>query len=230
MSRVLHIEIPTSAYFVAVDEGGQNVPKKEDLDGPSHAAPLNIFMDEALLFADGHAMPLNAVAVSYGPGSYVGLRIGVSTAKGVYYGRNLPLIRSPVLKAQCVPVLPYHEELLEDALPCPMIDAQRMEVYVAVYSRALKPVRDIAVDIADENSYQEFLDNHPVYSFGDGVAKCREKIVHPNTHFIDGIHPLADMMSPLAEKVIAEEDFRDVAHFEPFYLKELVTSQPKKLI
>ena len=158
MSCILHIETSTSACSVAVSEDGQNVFKKEDLNGPSHAVSLGVFVDEALSFADSHAMPLDAVAVSCGPGSYTGLRIGVSMAKGVCYGRNLPLIGLPTLKVQCVPVLLYHDELPEDALLCPMIDARRMEVYAAVYDRALKPVRDIAADIVDENSYQEFLD------------------------------------------------------------------------
>ena len=211
MSCILHIETSTSACSVAVSEDGQNVFKKEDLNGPSHAVSLGVFVDEALSFADSHAMPLDAVAVSCGPGSYTGLRIGVSMAKGVCYGRNLPLIGLPTLKVQCVPVLLYHDELPEDALLCPMIDARRMEVYAAVYDRALKPVRDIAADIVDENSYQEFLDKQPV-------------------HFIDGIRPLASMMFPLAEKAIAEKDFKDVAYFEPFYLKEFVASQPKKLL
>ena len=175
-------------------------------------------------------MPIDAVAVSCGPGSYTGLRIGVSMAKGVCYGRNIQLIGLPTLKVQCVPVLLYHDELPEDALLCPMIDARRMEVYAAIYDRALKPVRDIAADIVDENSYTEFLDQHPVYFFGDGAAKCKEKITHPNAHFIDDIRPLAKMMFPLAEKAIAENDFKDVAYFEPFYLKEFVASQPKKLL
>ena len=111
-----------------------------------------------------------------------------------------------------------------------MIDARRMEVYAAIYNRALKSVRDIAADIVDENSYLEFLEQHPVYFFGDGAAKCKEKITHPNAHFIDGIQPLAGMMFPLAEKAIAEQDFKDVAYFEPFYLKEFVAGTPKKLI
>ena len=97
-------------------------------------------------------------------------------------------------------------------------------------STTVKPVRDIAADIVDENSYTEFLDQHPVYFFGDGAAKCKEKITHPNAHFIDDIRPLAKMMFPLAEKAIAENDFKDVAYFEPFYLKEFEASQPKKLL
>lgn len=230
MSCILHIETSTEVCSVAVSEDGQNVFKKEDLKGPSHAVSLGVFVDEALSFADSHAMPLDAVAVSCGPGSYTGLRIGVSMAKGVCYGRNIPLIGLPTPKVLCVPVLLYHDELPDDALLCPMIDARRMEVYAAVYDRALRPVRDIAADIVDENSYLEFLEKQPVYFFGNGAGKCKEKITHPNAHFIDGIHPLAGMMFPLAEKAIDEGQFEDTAYFEPFYLKEFVASKPKKLL
>lgn len=230
MSCILHIETSTSVCSVAISEDGQNVFRKEDYKGPSHAVSLGVFVDEALSFADSHAMPINAVAVSCGPGSYTGLRIGVSMAKGICYGLGVPLIGIPTLKILCVPVLLYHEELPEDALLCPMIDARRMEVYAAVYNRALQTVRDINADIVDENSYKEYLDKHPVYFFGDGADKCKGKISHPNTHFIDGIHPLAAMMSPLAEKAVAENDFQDVAYFEPFYLKEFVAGKPKKLL
>lgn len=230
MSCILHIETSTSACSVAVSEDGQTVFRKEDLQGPSHAVSLGVFVDEALSFADSHAMPLDAVAVSCGPGSYTGLRIGVSMAKGICYGRNLPLIGLPTLKVLCVPVLLYHDELPDDALLCPMIDARRMEVYAAIYDRALRTVRDTAADIVDEQSYLEYLEKHPVYFFGNGAAKCKEKLAHPNAHFIDNIHPLASMMFPLAEKAVAEQDFKDVAYFEPFYLKEFVASKPKKLL
>lgn len=230
MSSILHIETSTSACSVAVSEDGQNIFRKEDLKGPSHAVSLGVFVDEALSFADSHALPLDAVAVSCGPGSYTGLRIGVSMAKGVCYGRNLRLIGIPTLKILCVPVLLYHDELPDDALLCPMIDARRMEVYAAVYDRALRSVRDIAADIVDEHSYADYLQEHPVYFFGNGAAKCKEKLTHPNAHFIDDIQPLASMMFPLAEKAIAEGRFEDVAYFEPFYLKEFVAGTPKKLI
>lgn len=230
MSCILHIETSTSACSVAVSEDGRNIFQKEDLDGPSHAVSLGVFVDEALSFADSHALSVNAVAVSCGPGSYTGLRIGVSMAKGICYGRNLPLIAIPTLKVQCVPVLLYHDELPDDALLCPMIDARRMEVYAALYDRALKPVRDIAADIVDEHSYREYLEERPVWFFGDGAAKCKEKLNHPNAHFIDNIRPLARMMFPLAEKAMAEKDFKDVAYFEPFYLKEFVAGKPRKLV
>ena len=229
MSCILNIETSTAVCSVAVSEDGQNIFVIEELMGPSHAGWLGVFVDEALSFIDSHAIPLDAVAVSCGPGSYTGLRIGVSMAKGICYGRNVPLIGIPTLEVLSVPVLLYHE-LPEDALICPMIDARRMEVYAAIYDRALNVRREISADIVDENSYLEFLEKHPVYFFGNGAAKCREKITHPNAHFIVDIHPLAKMMFPLAEKAIAINDYKDVAYFEPFYLKEFVASQPKKLL
>lgn len=229
MSCILHIETSTEACSVSVSEDGLAVFSQEDLKGPSHAVQLGVFVDEALSFVDSHAMLLDAVAVSCGPGSYTGLRIGVSMAKGVCYGRNLPLIGLPTLEVLSVPVL-LHEELPEDALLCPMIDARRMEVYAAIYDRALNVKREIAADIVDENSYLEFLDKHPVYFFGNGAAKCREKITHPNARFIEDIRPLAKWMFPLAEKAMAKDDFKDVAYFEPFYLKEFVASKPKNLL
>jgi tRNA threonylcarbamoyladenosine biosynthesis protein TsaB len=157
-------------------------------------------------------MVLDAVAVSCGPGSYTGLRIGVSMAKGICYGRNLPLIALPTLEIMCVPVL-FRDDLPEDALLCPMIDARRMEVYAAIYDRALNVKREIAADIIDENSYLEFLEKQPVYFFGNGAAKCREKITHPNAHFIDNIYPLAKWMFPLAEKSQIKRRFQGCSLF-----------------
>lgn len=229
MSCILHIETSTEVCSVALSQDGTTIFVKEDFKGPSHAVLLGVFVDEALSFAESHAMPLDAVAVSCGPGSYTGLRIGVSMAKGICYGLGIPLIAIPTPEVLCVPVLLEHE-LEEDALLCPMIDARRMEVYAAVYDRALRPVRAIGADIIDENSYLEFLDKHPVYFFGNGAAKCRQSITHPNARFINDINPLARWMFPLAEKAVAKEDFKDVAYFEPFYLKEFVASVPKKLL
>lgn len=229
MSCILHIETSTEACSVAVSEDGMTVFNEEDLKGPSHAVQLGVFVDEALSFVDSRAMPIDAVAVSCGPGSYTGLRIGVSMAKGICYGRSVPLIALPTLQVMCVPVLLY-QDLPEDALLCPMIDARRMEVYAAVYDRALNVKRETAADIVDEHSYLEFLDKGPVYFFGNGSAKCREKITHPNAHFIEEMRPLAKWMFPLAEKAFLKGDFKDVAYFEPFYLKEFVASRPKKLL
>lgn len=229
MSCILHIETSTEVCSVALSEDGHCIFSKEDMQGPSHAVTLGVFVDEALSFANSHAIPLDAVAVSCGPGSYTGLRIGVSTAKGVCYGMDLKLLSVPTLKVLCVPIL-LRDSLPDDALLCPMIDARRMEVYAAVYDRALRDVRPVQADIVDENSYLEFLEKHPVYFFGNGAAKCKAKITHPNAHFLDDIHPLAKWMFPLAERQMMNEQFEDVAYFEPFYLKEFVASKPKKLL
>ena len=212
-----------------MSENGQCIFKKEDHSGPNHAVSLGVFVDEALSFTDNHAIPLGAVAVSQGPGSYTGLRIGVSMAKGICYGRDVPLLAVPTLEVMAVPVLLNHE-IEEDALLCPMIDARRMEVYSAIYDRALKPQRETRADIVDGETYREFLDRHPVYFFGNGAAKCMETINHPNAHLIKGIEPLAKYMFPLAERRWVQKEYEDVAYFVPFYLKDFVAKMPKKLI
>lgn len=229
MSCILHIETSTEVCSVALSENGQCIFSKEDRKGPSHAVSLGVFVDEALSFADSHAIPLDAVAVSCGPGSYTGLRIGVSMAKGICYGRDLPLIALPTLQVLCVPIL-LEQELPDDALLCPMIDARRMEVYAAIYDKALQEVRPTQADIVDAQSYAAYLEEHPVYFFGNGAAKCREMLIHPNARFLEDIVPEARMMFPLAERRMAREEFADVAYFEPFYLKEFVASQPKKIL
>ncbi|MBR4601736.1 MAG: tRNA (adenosine(37)-N6)-threonylcarbamoyltransferase complex dimerization subunit type 1 TsaB [Prevotella sp.] len=229
MSCILSIETSTDVCSVAMSENGQCIFKKEDHSGPNHAVSLGVFVDEALSFTDNHAIPLGAVAVSQGPGSYTGLRIGVSMAKGICYGRDVPLLAVPTLEVMAVPVLLNHE-IEEDALLCPMIDARRMEVYSAIYDRALKPQRETRADIVDGDTYREFLDLHPVYFFGNGAAKCMETINHPNAHLIKGIEPLAKYMFPLAERRWVQKEYEDVAYFVPFYLKDFVAKMPKKLL
>ena len=177
MSTILHIETSTNACSVAVSEDTQVIFQQEDHTGPNHAEKLGTFVDEALSFTDNHAIPFDAVAVSCGPGSYTGLRIGVSMAKGICYARDLKLIAVPTLELLCVPVLlgkmKDMEELEDDALLCPMLDARRMEVYAAIYDRALRPVRETGADIVDANTYREYLDQHPVYFFGNGQSPQR---------------------------------------------------------
>jgi len=212
---------------VAVSQDGACIYDDADLEGPNHATRCGVFVDEALSFAESHAIPLDAVAISEGPGSYTGLRIGYSMAKGVCYGRGVPLIALPTLEVLCVPVLLYHEEVEDDALLVPMIDARRMEVYAAVYDRALKVVRPVQADIVDGDTYREYLDRGPVYFFGDGAGKTKTVIQHPNARFIDGINPLAKYMFPLAERKMMREEFADVAYSEPFYLKEFEAVKSK---
>ena len=230
MSCILHIETSTSVCSVAVSEDGKVIFDKDDRTGNNHAEALGSFVDEAMSFADSHAIPLDAVAVSGGPGSYTGLRIGVSMAKGVCYALDIPLISVSTLKLMCVPVLLRYDDMEENALLCPMIDARRMEVYASLYDRALKPVRDIQADVVDSDTYRKWLDERPVYFFGNGAAKCIETINHPNAHLIDGIEPLAKWMMPLAEKKMLNNIHEDVAYYVPFYLKDFVAKTPKKLL
>ena len=215
---------------VAVSEDGKVIFDKADRTGNNHAEALGSFVDEAMSFADSHAIPLDAVAVSGGPGSYTGLRIGVSMAKGVCYALDIPLISVSTLELMCVPVLLRYDDMEENALLCPMIDARRREVYASLYDRALKPVRDIQADVVDSDTYRKWLDERPVYFFGNGAAKCIETINHPNAHLIDGIEPLAKWMMPLAEKKMLNNIHEDVAYYVPFYLKDFVAKTPKKLL
>lgn len=230
MSCILNIETSTDVCSVAVSQDGGCIFSKEDHGTHNHSVKLGVFVDEALSFVDNHAIPLDAVAVSGGPGSYTGLRIGTSMAKGICYGRGIKLIAVPTLETLCVPVLLHHEEIEEDALLCPMIDARRMEVYAQVFDRSLRPVRDIHADVVTADTYRNLLDGHVIYFFGNGAAKCMDTINHPNARLIKDIEPLARNMFPLAEKRIAEDKFEDVAYFVPFYLKDFVAHKPKKLL
>ncbi len=230
MSCILNIDTSTDVCSVAVSENGACIFNKEDHSGPNHAVNLGVFVDEAMSFTDNHAIPFDAVAVSAGPGSYTGLRIGVSMAKGICYARDLKLISVPTLETMCVPLLLGEKIEEDDALLCPMIDARRMEVYAQVFDRSLKVVRDIQADIVDADTYRSLLDEHVVYFFGNGAEKCRNAINHENARFISGIEPLAKNMLPLAEKRFLNDKFEDVAYFVPFYLKDFVAKTPKKLL
>ena len=249
MACILHIETSTNVCSVAVSENGQCIfEQKETGEHGAGAEHLGTMIDEALSFTDNHAIPFDAVAVSCGPGSYTGLRIGVSMAKGICCGRDLKLIAVPTLELMCVPVLlrelatpsPSEEgescsppsEGLGEALPllCPMIDARRMEVYSALYDRGLKTVREVRADVVTADTYKAWLDERPVYFFGNGAKKCMDIIDHPNARFIEGIEPLAKWMQPLAEKRFLNEQFEDVAYFVPFYLKDFVAIKSKPLL
>ena len=230
MSCILNIETSTNVCSVALSEDGACIFSQEDHSGPNHGERLGTFVDEALSFADSHAIPVNAVAVSSGPGSYTGLRIGTSMAKGICYGTDIKLIAVPTLELLCVPVLLHHEEIEENALLVPMLDARRMEVYAQVFDRALHEIRPIQADIVDENTYKKYLDERPVYFFGNGAEKCMEIINRPNAHLIKGIEPLAKNMLPLAEKRMAMEKYEDVAYFVPMYLKDFVAKAAKPLL
>ena len=229
MSCILNIETSTNVCSVAVSKDGTCIFNKEDHSGPNHAVKLGVFVDEALSYIDNRDIKLEAVAVSCGPGSYTGLRIGVSMAKGICYGRDAKLIAVPTLELMAVPVL-LHHELEDDAFVCPRLDARRMEVYAGIYDKSLKEIRPIQADVVDSDTYKQLLDNHKIYFFGNGACKCMETINHPNAQLIKGIEPLAQNMFPLADKSMKEGKFEDVAYFVPFYLKDFVAKTPKKLL
>ena len=244
MSTILHIETSTDVCSVAVSQDGKCIFEREEYTGfggkpaadataPKHrgsAVTAGVFVDEALSFTDSQLLDLDAVAVSCGPGSYTGLRVGTSIAKGICYGQDLKLISVPTLELLCVPVLLAEKAKEENALLCPMIDARRMEVYAALYDRALREVRSTQADVVTADTYREWLDERPVYFFGNGAAKCMDTIDHPNAHLIEDVKPLARWMFPLAERRFFREQFEDVAYFVPFYLKDFVAKQPKKLL
>lgn len=219
MPSLLCIDTATDVCSVAVSRDGQVLFNREDHAGPNHAERLGPFVDEALAYADGHGMSLDAVAVSSGPGSYTGLRIGVSMAKGLCYGRELRLIAVPTLEVLCAGVIAAG--ISDDGLLCPMIDARRMEVYAAVYDHDINMVRPVQADIVDADTYKAFL-NNKVYFFGNGAAKCMDTIGHPKAVLVDGIEPLARNMTALAEQRLAAGQTEDVAYYEPFYLKEYI--------
>ena len=227
MACIVHIETATDICSVALSQDGKVLLSRENPNGPQHNTVLGPYIEEMVSFADSHAIPLDAVAVSKGPGSYTGLRIGVSTAKGLCYGRHLPLLSVSTLQLLCVPLL-LNEEIPEGTLLCPMIDARRMEVYSAIYTSSLQEVKTISADVITPESYSDILDKQPILFFGNGAAKCKDVITHSNARFYKDIVPLAKYMMPLAEKAFLNGKTEDVAYFEPFYLKEFIATQPKK--
>ena len=227
MSCIINIETSTDICSLAVSVDGECLLNKEDHGQHNHSVKLGVFVDEALSFIDDRQIPLDAVAVSCGPGSYTGLRIGVSTAKGICYGRGVKLIAVPTLELMCAPVLLGEKVTDDNALLCPMLDARRMEVYARIFDRSLHEKRCIQADVVNGDTYREYLDCHDVYFFGNGAQKCMETINHPNAHLIEGVEPLAKNMFPLAERRIALGQYEDVAYFEPYYLKDFVATQPK---
>jgi len=219
---ILNIETSTNVCSVAVSIDGKCVFSRSNADGMNHATLLSPFVEEALQ----HILPAkpNAIAVSGGPGSYTGLRIGVSTAKGLSYGLDIPLIALDTLEIMSEMATKSIENQPENSLLCAMIDARRMEVYTAFYNSKGEIIRKVSADIIDENSYTDLLDTNIIYFSGNGSPKCKAVLTHPNAVFIDDIVPLAENMIALAERAFLKKHFVDVAYYEPFYLKEFYTT------
>ncbi|MDR0420076.1 MAG: tRNA (adenosine(37)-N6)-threonylcarbamoyltransferase complex dimerization subunit type 1 TsaB [Prevotellaceae bacterium] len=228
MSRILSIESGTSVCSVGLSQGKQLIALRESDGEFAHAAKLSVFIDELLTQENINTADLDAIAVSEGPGSYTGIRIGVSTAKGLCFGANKPLIAVGSLhslaKLAVEKTKPSPEILL-----CPMIDARRMEVYTALFDSNANMINQISAQIIDENTYAELLKTNKIIFFGNGAEKCKSIISSPNAIFAD-IKASAKGMIDIADEKFAKSNFVDIAYFEPFYLKDFVATASKKKI
>jgi tRNA threonylcarbamoyladenosine biosynthesis protein TsaB len=228
MALILNIETSTNVCSASLANNGEVIALKEDFEGKSHASLLTVFISE--LFSENNIdiINLEAVSVSEGPGSYTGLRIGVSTAKGICFAKSIPLIATNTLQAMAIMA---SENISNDiSLFCPMIDARRMEVYSALFDKNQNQIRETKAEIIDESSYSNELANSKIAFFGDGADKCKSVINNKNAVFIDNIYPSAKFMARLSEEAFMNREFKDVAYFEPFYLKDFIATVSKKKI
>lgn len=233
MALILNIETSTEICSVCISDGLQILAKKEISDEKSHASKLTVFIQEFFEQLKIKASDLSAVAVSQGPGSYTGLRIGVSTAKGIAYASGIPLIALDSFKALALKVKTEFEKKnqnIADAYFCPMIDARRMEVYTATYDNEMNMIEEISAKIIDTNSFQNILKSKKMFFFGNGAEKCSEIIKSENAIFLKNISLSAENLVPLANQLYETKNFVDVAYFEPFYLKNFIATTSKKNI
>lgn len=228
MAVILNIETSAAATSVALTAEGMVLAHQEDVEGRNQAALLSDYIKYCLDFAAEKELKIEAVAVSMGPGSYTGLRIGLSEAKGLAYALDVPLIGIDTLKLLACQVMFTYEGLNGDEIFVPMVDARRMEVYTCAYDFALEPLMEKAPMILDGNSYAEILNRGgKVLFFGDGSDKAREVITAPNAEFVKGIVPLAIDMIALSEQAYARRDFLDTAYSTPYYIKDFQATKPK---
>jgi tRNA threonylcarbamoyladenosine biosynthesis protein TsaB len=220
------METAATVCSIAVSENNRIIFEKVSIEENSHSLKLGIFVEEALKYVENK---IDAVAVSSGPGSYTGLRIGISMAKGLCYGLGTPLISVPTLKISASKAIRLTKDT-EEYLYCPMIDARRMEVYSALYDSELNIISDTKAEIIVEGSYSEILDKQKICFFGNGTEKCKNVIKSHNALFIKEIYPLASDMCELSVKQFRERNFEDVAYFEPFYLKDFIAKISKNKV
>ena len=231
MERIILIETSTALCSTAIAEDGVITSYRESSAPKAHASLTAVFIEEMLSERGLGISDCDAVCVSMGPGSYTGLRVGVSTAKGLCFGSGKPLLAVGTLDtlvAQAYEIATAPAEPRNDvSYIIPMIDARRMEVYTAVFTADGRQITETAPAIIDENSFAEYLAQGPCLFIGDGAGKCADVIKHPDAHFIQ-CHPKASSMLVPALNAYKEKRFEDVAYFEPFYLKEFVATVSKK--
>jgi len=227
MSLILAIETATKMCSVALSENGILLNCIEEGGAYSHAEKLTSFIEKVLSNAGKSIDDLDAVAVSKGPGSYTGLRIGVATAKGLCYGANLPLVAVDTLKAMAFGMAKEVE--YKDTLLCPMIDARRMEVFTALFTIGLEEVEAVQAKIIDPSSFDSYLEKSKIVFFGDGALKCKEQLGgSENADFSFAGEPTAKNIGYLAHSKLKNKEIEDIAYFEPYYLKDFVATTPKK--
>lgn len=225
MSYILFIESATSVCSVSLIDNNFNILSKfEDTEGNNHSEFLTYYIDKSIKKANLKPKDLSAVAVSEGPGSYTGLRIGVSAAKGLCYALNIPLIAISTLKSMAYGEL---DKVDDNTLLCPMIDARRMEVYTTLFNNKMEQIIEIEPKIIDENSFKEYLDNKKIIFFGDGAEKCKKIITSKNAIFDDNFILSSTFMKIPAFEKFNNKEFENVAYFEPFYLKEFKAVKSK---
>jgi len=222
LALILNLETATTNCSVSLSKNGETIALKEDNDKSySHAERLHVYIDDVLKQANIDSSELDAIAVSKGPGSYTGLRIGVSAAKGLCFALEKPLISIPTLASLS------HQVKIDNGIIVSMLDARRMEVYSAIYDSDYKEIRDTQAQILDATSFKDYLEKGKVYFIGNGVDKTKNLITHSNAIFIEGRLPSAKEMSLLTYIKYKAKNFEDVAYFEPYYLKDFVALKPK---
>jgi tRNA threonylcarbamoyladenosine biosynthesis protein TsaB len=232
MATILNIDTATQLCSVALAIDGRLIAQRETQEEKSHAARLTVYIDEILHEQGLKIRDLHAIAIGKGPGSYTGLRIGVSTAKGLCYGAGIPLIALSTLQI----MTNYAREICrersipldDNTLLCPMIDARRMEVFSCLHNISGEEKAPISAKIIDSVTYSGYLQTSKIFFFGSGMDKCRQILSHPNAFFLDEIYPHAAALVALSEEKYQKKQFENLAYFEPFYLKEFVATVPKK--
>ena len=225
---LLCLETATPVCSVALNSACCTLAMRETEGQNAHSEKITNFIREVMEEAKINYSQLDAVAVSQGPGSYTGLRIGVSTAKGVCYAANLPLMAIDTLEAMAYGMkAKLGSQIAENDLLIPMIDARRMEVYAAIFDANLNKIKDTSALVIDENAFEDLRKDHHLWLFGDGAPKLTKLFENQsNISVIDGFKPSAAYMRPLADRALREHDFVDVAYFEPFYLKDFIAGKP----
>ena len=229
---IICLETATNLCSVALCDSAGIVSLRESNELKSHASLLTVYIEEILRDHGLKARDLEAVAVSKGPGSYTGLRIGVSVAKGIAYGASIPLIGIETTLSMFWGISGtwnFSQESDSNALFCPMLDARRMEVYYAIYDSGGNKVKDISAEIINEKTFINIPESQKIIFFGDGSRKCKEVINRGNAHFVDFMISAAHMHIPVFQ-AFKDQYFEDVAYFEPLYLKDFITSKPRKNI